>query len=93
MQLWAKVGVAVASIILACSISLVGFVFILIAPIRVYGFIYGRQTIENAPGSGAAFVFWCGPIAAAAAFFTAIALSFLFYRELAKRLPYKRISN
>lgn len=75
----------IAGIFLAGLVSLVGFVFIMLAPIAVFELIYGRQSVEGAPGHGAAFVFWGGPIAAVAAFSSAIILSFCFYDRFAKR--------
>lgn len=70
---------------MACLVSAGGFLFVLLAPIGVFILVYGRQSVEGAPGHGAAFVFWCGPVAAASAFFTAVWLSFCFYRQLSKR--------
>jgi hypothetical protein len=75
---------AVASIALASLVSLVGFLFVMLAPIGVFELIYGRQSVEDAPGHGAAFVFWSGPVAAVFAFSLIVGLSFRFYARFTK---------
>jgi hypothetical protein len=79
---WSKLGISLASGTLVCVVSLFGFLFVLLAPTLAFELAYGRASVEGAPGHGAAFVFWCGPIAAAAAFFAGIFLSIRFYRNL-----------
>jgi hypothetical protein len=85
MQIWKKVGIGVASGTLACVISLLGFLFVILGPIYAFELVYGRTAVEGLPGHGAAFVFWGGPIAAAAGFLAAIFLSLRFYRNFSSR--------
>jgi hypothetical protein len=65
-------------------VSLLSYLFILLAPVYVFEFAYGRESILSAPGNGAAFFFWGAPVAAVAAFAAAIILSFTFYERLFK---------
>ena len=81
-----KLMYAVASIALATLISLLGFLFVMLAPIGIFELIYGRQTVEGSPGHGAAFVFFGGPIAAVFSFALIVFLSFHFYGRFTKNL-------
>jgi hypothetical protein len=80
-----KAGAAIISIFLASLISLVGFLFILAGPVWVFMLVFGKGSVEGAPGNGAAFVFWAGPVAAVATFYWVIRLSFRFYDRFSKQ--------
>lgn len=73
-----------ASIALATLISLMAFLFVMLAPIGIFELIYGRQAVEGSPGHGAAFVFFGGPIAAVFSFTLIVFLSFRFYDRFTK---------
>ena len=93
MAVMSKIGRILASILLACLVSLLSYLFILLAPVYVFEFAYGRESILSAPGNGAAFFFWGAPVAAVAAFAAAIILSFTFYERLFKLVTSTTNSN
>jgi hypothetical protein len=86
MSATAKILRSTASIVFAGLFSLVGFLFVMLAPIGVFELNYGRQVVEGSPGHGAAFVFFGGPIAAAFSFALLVFLSFRFYDRFTNNL-------